>query len=58
MTEKLGLYQYHRMQKNPHINADRVDEICKYVRLSLYHVNDVYIRDTLTYDKYFTKVEA
>ena len=58
MTEKLGLYQYHRMQKNPHINADLAGDICKYVRLSLYETNDVYIRETLTYDKYFTKVEA
>jgi hypothetical protein len=58
MSEKIGLYQYHRMQKNPHINADLAGNICKYVRLSLYEANGVYVRDTLTYDKYFTKVEA
>jgi len=58
MSEKLGLYQYNRLQKSPRINTDKVADICKYVRLSLYHANDVYIRDTLTYDKYFTKVEA
>jgi hypothetical protein len=58
MTEKLGLYQYHRKQKNPHIPADLAGDICKYVRLSLYEANGVYVRDTLTYDKYFTKVEA
>ena len=58
MSEKLGLYQYHRLQKSPRINTDKVDDICKYVRLSMYHANDVYVRDTLTYDQYFTKVEA
>jgi hypothetical protein len=58
MTDKLGLYQYHRMQKNPRINADLAGDICKYVRLSLYEANGIYVRDTLTYDKYFTKVEA
>jgi hypothetical protein len=58
MSEKLGLYQYNRLQKSPRINTDKVDDICKYVRLSMYHANDVYVRDTLTYDQYFTKVEA